>query len=121
VHRKDKLEISHYQTLASNYDLQQQELSMQNINNKAEEAIRTALDNLLEIPIQIRSSEETYNQKIAQYRAGIINLIDLTNASFVLYRAQSDYVQTISDWLLANLDKSAANGGLNTFIQSIKK
>ncbi|MFI5153396.1 MAG: TolC family protein [Chitinophagales bacterium] len=121
VRRKDKLTISRYNTLASEYDLQNQKLSLQNVNNKAEEAIRTSLKNLLEMPLQVKASEDAYDQKIAQYRAGIINLVDLTNASFVLYRAQSDYVETLSDWLLANLDKSAASGSIDLFIQSIKK
>jgi hypothetical protein len=38
----------------------------------------------------------------------------------VLYRSESDYVQTLSDWLLANLDKAASAGTLDLFIQSIK-
>jgi outer membrane protein TolC len=120
VHKKDKLAISHYNTIASDYDLQQQQLSLQNISNQADEAINTARKNLLEVPVQIKASQDTYNQKTAQYKAGIITLIDLTNASFVLYRSQSDYVQTISDWLLANLDKAAATGNLDSFIQSVK-
>ena len=121
VHQKDKLAISHYNTIASDYDLQQQRLSLINVGNQADEAIHTAVKNLLEIPVQISSSQDAYNQKTAQYKAGIITLIDLTNASFVLYRSQSDYVQTMSDWLLANLDKAAATGNLDLFIQSIKK
>jgi len=120
VHRRDKAAIYHNQALASEYDLQQQQLSLQNVGQKAEEGIQTSLRNLDEIPIQIKSAQDAYNQKTAQYRAGIINLVDLTNASFVLYRSQSEYVQTVSDWLLSNLDKAAANGNLDLFIQSIK-
>ncbi len=120
VHKKDKLAVTHYQTLASDEALQQERLSLQNISNRADEAINTAYKNLLEIPIQIKASQDGYNQKTAQYKAGIINLIDLTNASYVLYRAQTDYVQTLSDWFLANLDKVAATGNLDLFIQSIK-
>jgi outer membrane protein TolC len=120
VHRKDKEAIAHHDEEASAFDLQQQQLSMQNIGNKAEEGIRTALRNLNEIPIQIGSAQDAYAQKTAQYRAGIINLVDLTNASFVLYRSQSEYVQSVSDWLLSNLDKAGANGNLDLFIQSIK-
>jgi outer membrane protein TolC len=121
VHRKDKLAISHFNTVASDFDLQQQQLAVQNVNNQADEAIKTSEKNLFEIPVQIKASQDGYDQKTAQYKAGIINLIDLTNASFVLYRAQSDYVQTLSDWLLANLDKAAATNDLDLFIQSIKK
>ncbi|HEV2482328.1 MAG TPA: TolC family protein [Puia sp.] len=120
VHRKDKERIARYNTLASEYGLQQQQLSLTNVGNKADEAIRTAAMNLLEVPIQISSARAAFDQKTAQYKAGIINLVDLTDATFVLYRAQSDYVQTLSDWLLANLDKYSSEGGLDQFIQSIK-
>jgi outer membrane protein TolC len=120
VHRRDKERIARNNSLASDYGLQQQQMSLQNVGNKADEAIRTATKNLVEIPIQIGAASAAFNQKTAQYRAGIINVVDLTNASFVLYRSQTDYVQTLSDWLLANLDKSSATGLLDQFIQSIK-
>ena len=120
VHRKDKERIARNNTIASEYGLQQQQLSLANVGNQAEESIRTATKNLIEIPIQVDAANNAYEQKTAQYRAGIINLVDLTNASFVLYRSQTDYVQTLSDWLLANLDKYSAAGQLNLFIQSIK-
>ncbi|HXB06557.1 MAG TPA: TolC family protein [Puia sp.] len=120
VHRRDKERIARNNTLASDYGLQQEQLSLQNVGNKADEAIRTATKNLVEIPVQIGAAEDAFNQKTAQYKAGIINMVDLTNASFVLYRSQSDYVQTLSEWLLANLDKYSATGTLDQFIQSIK-
>ena len=120
VHRRDKAAIYHNQMLASDYDLQQQQLSLQNVGAKAEEGIQTALRNLNEIPIQIKAADDAYHQKTAQYRAGIINLVDLTNASYVLYRSQSEYVETVSEWLLSSLDKAAASGNLDLFIQSIK-
>ena len=120
VHRKDRERIARNNTLASEYGLQQQQLSLANVGNKAEESIRTATKNLVEIPVQIDAAQSAYNQKTAQYKAGIINLVDLTNASFVLYRSQSDYVQTLSDWLLASLDKYSAEGNIAQFIQSIK-
>jgi outer membrane protein TolC len=120
VHRRDKERIARNNTLASDYGLQQQQLELQNVGNKADEAIRTATKNLAEVPIQIGSATDAFNQKTAQYKAGIINVVDLTNASFVLYRSQSDYVQTLSDWLLANLDRYSATGAVDQFIQSIK-
>jgi outer membrane protein TolC len=120
IHRRDKEAIAHNEMVASDYDLQQQQLSLQNVGNKADEGIRTALKNLDEIPIQIHAAHDTYAQKTAQYKAGIINLLDVTYVSYILYQAQSDYVQTVSDWLLSNLDKAAAAGNLDLFIQSIK-
>lgn len=120
LHKRDKLAVTHFQTQASDEALQQQKLLLQDIGKRADEAIRTAYNNLQEVPIQIKAAQDSYDQKTAQYKAGIINLIDLTNASFVLYRSQTDYVQTLNDWFLANLDKVAATGNLDLFIQSIK-
>jgi outer membrane protein TolC len=120
VHRRDKERIARSNAQASDYGLRQQQLELQNVGNKADEAIRTSTKNLVEVPIQIGAATDAFNQKTAQYKAGIINVVDLTNASFVLYRSQSDYVQTLSDWLLANLDKYSATGTLDQFIQSIK-
>jgi outer membrane protein TolC len=120
LHKKDRLEIIHFQQQAGIYQLQQQELALQSASNQADLAIHTAEANLQELPVQINAAKDTYNQKIAQYKAGIISLIDLTNAAFVLYRSQNDYTETLTDWYLAHLDKAFAVGGLDHFIQIIK-
>jgi len=120
VHRRDKEAIARNETVASEYGLQQEQLELQNVGNKADQGILTAVKNLAELPIQIAAAQDAFNQKAAQYKAGIINLVDLTEASFVLYRAQSDYVSAISDWLSYNLDRAAANGNLDLFIQTIQ-
>jgi outer membrane protein TolC len=120
IYKKDRLAINRYQMQASDYELQQQKLELTSSSNQAQSALNTTEANLLELPIQLKSAEDTYQQKTAQYKAGIITLIDLTNASFVLYRSQTDYIETISDWYLAQLDKSVAGGNLTQFIQTIK-
>lgn len=120
IHKRDKLAIAHFNTLASNNELEQQRLLLQNVNEQANEAIKTSTDNLAELPVQQASAEAVYQQKIAQYRAGIISLIDLTNASFVLFRSQVDYIETINGLLVASLDKAAATGNIDRFIQLIK-
>jgi outer membrane protein TolC len=120
VRKKDKLTISKYQTQASDFELQQQKLFLNNASLQANNALQTAENNLKELPVQLQSATDVYNQKIAQYKAGLINLIDLTNASFVLYRSQTDYIQILSDWYLARLDKASATGTLDSFINSIK-
>jgi len=120
LHKKDKLAINRFQQQASEYDLQQQKLALASASLQADNALQTTEANLLEIPVQLQAAEATYQQKLAQYKAGLISLIDLTNASFVLYRSQTDYIQTISDGYLAQLDKAAANGSLNQFIATVK-
>lgn len=120
VHRRDKEAIARNETAASQYGLQQEQVELQDVGNKADQGILTSVKNLAELPIQIAAAQDAFNQKTAQYKAGIINLVDLAEASFVLYRAQSDYVTAIGDWLSYNLDKAAAAGNLDLFIQTIQ-
>lgn len=120
IHRRNALSQARYQTQASDYALQQQELNLNSETAQAQAAIDEAESNLREIPIQIRAATDAYNQKIAQYKAGLINLVDLTEATYVLYTAQVTYAETLNNWYLANLDKATATGNLNQFIQSIK-
>lgn len=120
VYKKDKLAINRYQWQASDYELQQQEAAINSSVRQADISLKATAANLAELPIQLESAQATYNQKVAQYKAGIISLIDITNASFVLYRSQTDLIETLTDWYLAQLDKAAYTGNLVQYLQTIK-
>jgi outer membrane protein TolC len=120
THKKDRLAVAHFNTMASDNEIAQQKLSLDNLRNQADESISTALQNLNELPIQQTAAQAVFQQKVAQYRAGTINLIDLTNASFVLFRSQVDYIETLNSLLVSTIDKAAATGHLDQFIQLIK-
>ena len=120
MHRKDKLEVVHYQTEAANYDLAQEKLSLSNAQQQSQDAIKVAEDDLKELPIQMNAAQDVYIQKKAQYKAGMISLIDLTNASFVLYRSQIDYINEMSNWHLAVFNKATASNNLDQFINQLK-
>jgi outer membrane protein TolC len=120
VHRRDRLNVLSQQATAADYALQQQQLSLRNQQLQADESIRTAMANLSELPVQLQAATDAYDQKLAQYKAGIINLVDLVTASFELLQAQTGYIQTLNEWYTASLDKAAATGNLDQFIQTIK-
>jgi len=120
LYKKDRLAVNRYQMTASEFDLEQQKKTLELAGKQAEDALQTSENNLKELPVQLKSASDTYRQKLAQYKAGIISLIDLTNASFVLYRSQTDYIESIGDWYLAQLDKAQVRGNLLQFIQTIK-
>ncbi len=120
LYKKDKLAINRFQLQASDFELQQERAALNSALLQADNSLKVTEANLTELPIQLRSAEDTYQQKLAQYKAGIISLIDLTNASFVLYRSQTDFIETMADWYLAQLDRSVAAGNLDQFIQTIK-
>jgi outer membrane protein TolC len=120
VHQRDRLNVVGQQVQAANYALQQEHISLQNQQVQAEESIRTARANLDELPVQLHAATDAYNQKLAQYKAGVINLVDLVTAAFELTQAQTGYIQTLNQWYIASLDKAAATGNLDLFIQTIK-
>jgi outer membrane protein TolC len=120
VHKRDRLNVLSQQATAADYALQQQQLSLRNQQLQADESIRTAMANLNELPAQLQAATDAYNQKLAQYKAGIINLVDLVTASFELLQAQTGYIQTLNEWYTASLDKAAATGNLDQFIKTIK-
>ncbi|HEY4108521.1 TolC family protein [Puia sp.] len=120
IHRRDRLSVIDGQVKAADYALRQQQLQLQTQQRQAEESIRIAQANLLELPSQLHAATDAYHQKEAQYQAGVINLVDLVNASFELFQAQSAYIRTVNDWYTANLDKAAATGNLDQFIQTVK-
>lgn len=120
IHRRDAAAQARYETQASDYALQQQQLNLDAQTASAQAAIDEAESNLREIPLQVKAATDAYNQKIAQYKAGLINLVDLTEATYVLYTAQITYAETLNNWYTANLDKATATGNLNQFIQSIR-
>jgi outer membrane protein TolC len=120
VHRKDKLAVLNEQVTAADLALQQEQLSLRNQELQADESIRTAIANLAELPAQLQAATDAYQQKLAQYKAGIISLVDLSTASFELFQAQTDYIRTLNQWYTASLDKAAATGNLDLFIQTVK-
>lgn len=119
LYKKDKLAVNRFQSLASNYEFEQQQQLLSSSARRADNNLNMIAANLRELPVQLQSAQAGYLQKLAQYKAGLISLIDLTNATFVLYRSQTDQVEALSDWYLAQLDKAATTGNLNTFIQSL--
>jgi outer membrane protein TolC len=119
VHKKDRLKTFGFERDAAELELKQQQVSLASATRQAQNSIEITERNLLELPIQYQAAADTYNQKIAQYKAGIITLIDLTNAAFVLDRSLNDYAETTGNWWLAQLDKALATGQLGSFIQSI--
>lgn len=120
AHRRDRLNVLNKQVEAADYALQQQQLALHNQRVQADESIGIARANLDELPAQLQAATDAYNQKLAQYQAGIINLVDLVTASYELLQAQTGYIQTLNEWYTASLDKAAATGDLDRFIQTIK-
>jgi outer membrane protein TolC len=102
--------------MQNEYDLVNQQIKNQLLlsNNK----IKNALDNYQEAPIQIKSASDAYIQKSTLYKNGLSNIVDFTQALYVLNRAETDRDIAYSNVWQALLLKAAAAGDFRIFTSS---
>ncbi|MGP8214938.1 MAG: TolC family protein [Bacteroidia bacterium] len=118
VHRKDKVATQYFHTEAVYEEVNQQKLLLENQLQQADIAIQAVLGREREIPIQLQAAQNAFSQKLAQYNTGIANIAELTDASYLLYTAETDAVEIQSDLLNTLLQKAVANNTLNTFLSN---
>ena len=116
VHLKDKSATQFYQSEAIRAELAEQKSLLSTQLNQADIAIQASLDKLKEIPVQLKASQDAYAQKLAQYNSGLINIVELTDVSYLLYRAETDEVEARSELLNTLLQKAVTNNTLNSFL-----
>lgn len=120
-YRKDRLLSNQLLAEAAHQETAQQKLALDLAAQQAqvqETSLRRQLD---EGNLQLLAAGDSYRQRLAQYKAGMISLIDLTNASFVLYRARADLIAVEADLSQARLDRSLNEGQLFSFIQNFDR
>lgn len=102
--------------MQNEYDLVDQQIKNQLLlsNNK----IKNALDNYQEAPIQIKSASDAFIQKSTLYKNGLSNIVDLTQALYILNRAETDRDIAFSNVWQALLLKAAAAGDFSLFTSS---
>lgn len=98
------------------YDLVNQQLVAQQA--LAETRISNALKNYHEVPQELKAATDAYHQKSALYKNGLANIVDLTQALYVVNRAEIDtYIARNNVWQ-AVLYKAAATGDFGIFINN---
>jgi outer membrane protein TolC len=98
------------------YDLVNQQLLNQQL--LAETRISNALKNYNEVPEEIKAASDAYHQKYALYKNGLSNIVDFTQALYVLNRAEVDRDIAQNNVWQAILFKAAATGDFGIFINN---
>lgn len=98
------------------YDVVSQQLLHQQA--LAETRISNALKNYNEVSFEIKAASDAYKQKYALYKNGLSNIVDFTQALFVLNRAEVDKYITSNNVWQALLYKAAATGDFGIFINN---
>jgi outer membrane protein TolC len=121
LYRNDRLLSNRHEAEAARQERKQQQLDLDIAVKQADTRLFSLERRISEGKVQVSAAEDTYRQRAAQYRAGLISLIDLTNASFVLYRSRADLLDTEGQLWQALLERSANAGTLFPFIQNIDR
>ena len=100
--------------LENEYELADQQLHAQLA--LSETKIRNAMANYAEAPEQVKAATQAYLQKSTLYKNGLTTLVDLTQALYVLNRAETDRDIAYTNVWQALLLKSAAMGDYTIFI-----
>ncbi len=86
----------------------------------ADQQIENSLKSIQEAPLQLKAASDAYVQRTVLYKNGLTNIVDVQQALFTLYRAQTDNsVAYINIWQ-ALLLKAAASGDFDLFIKQVK-
>ncbi|MNK28853.1 Outer membrane efflux protein [compost metagenome] len=111
------------QKAATAYELsrlkaQRQELLLQSKQAYAE--LNTALERLREIPRQLVAAQAGYRQKLALYKNGLTNIIELNAALAVLYRAERDFVMAKNGFCTALMQCAMGTNQLNQILNLLR-
>jgi len=118
--QKDRLNVQKYQTEVALHNYEEQARTLNNAGLQASVNLRTAIDKFNEIPIQLSAARDAYNQRLTQYNAGLSNIVDLTNALYVLNRAQTDLINTKDGVWRALVQKAYAENGIYQLLSTLK-
>jgi len=104
--------------LQNEYELVNQQIKTQLA--LADQKIKYAIDNYLEAPIQMKAAADAYLQKSVLYGNGLADIVDVTQALYILNRAETDRDISYNNVWQALLLKAAATGDFNLFENEIK-
>ena len=99
--------------LEEEYELAEQQVNAQ--LHLSDTKIKNALDIYQEVPAQVRAATNAYVRKAVLYKNGLTNLVDVTQALYVLVRAETDRDIAYSNIWQALLLKAAAAGDFSLF------
>ncbi len=118
--RDYKLDVQKYRTEVARASLVEQKTILNNYMDQANINLEAANNSLKEIPIQYKSANDAYQQKLALYNSGLATIVDLTNALFLLNRAETDAVIIQSEVWKATVQKVYAENRVNQFLDFLK-
>jgi outer membrane protein TolC len=107
------------QKITSQYTLtklNEQKILLAASASQADANVATAMEQLQEIPNQLKAANAAYRQKFALYKSGLTDIIELNAALSVLYRAEVDLISAKYSYTQALFQKAVTENQVNTVI-----
>ena len=115
-----RLNEQKYLSQAAYQNFNEQKILLNSSLNEAGINLQTAAGKLKEIPIQQASARAAYEQKLAMYNAGLTNIVDLTNALYLLNRAETDAILATDAAWKALVQQAYASNTINQLLSTLK-
>lgn len=119
-HTRDKMREQRIRTQAAAEQLETSHTVLDNQLMQAQINIRTSMDKLREMPAQLNAARAAAMQKMALYKGGLTNIIEVTNALYVLNRAETDLIQTHNAAWQALFMQAFASNHLQQLVQHLE-
>ncbi len=119
-HRQDQLAEGRYLAEARQGSLQNQQLLINRLWLQTNSAYLTTVEKLNEMPLQLFSAQQALAQQMALYRSGLNTLIELTNSTYALSQAETNYVITQTELLQLIYIRAGLTGQLDNLLQKFK-
>jgi outer membrane protein TolC len=113
---KSKVLSQRFISAAYKDEYSQAEIKYSDQMHFADQQISNALTKFKEVPIQLKSAEDAYNQKKALYENGLTNIVDVTQTLFFLNEAETASNVACSAVWQALLFKAVSAGDIRMFL-----
>lgn len=120
LRQKDRLNVQRFETETALHNYEEQKQSLDNANLQAQVDLNAAVAKFNEIPVQLSAALDAYRQRLTQYNAGLANIIDLTDAFYVLNRAQTDMIQAKDAVWRAVVQRAYAGNRIYQLLSTLK-
>jgi outer membrane protein TolC len=120
-HQHDRIVEGRYLAESKQKAMQTQVANLNESLQQANIAYAGTQEKLKELPVELHSAQDAYNQQMALYRSGLNTLIDVTNALYVLNRVETDNVLAQDELLQELFLRAALSNQLSDFVQKFKQ
>lgn len=118
-HTREKLAVQQQKSAAAEQELETSRTVLHSMYQQAQADILTAQAKLKELPLQLQAAQAAARQQMSLYRHGLTSIIEVTNALFVLNRAETDLVQAHDEAWKALFRAAYADNNLQQLVNNL--